>query len=1057
MKFSHFFIDRPIFATVLSVVLVIIGGLALWQLPIALYPEIAPPTVLVRATYPGANAKVVADTVATPIEQEVNGVEDMLYMSSQSTNDGTMALTITFKLGTDLDKAQVQVQNRVALAEPRLPEEVRRLGISTRKRSPDLTLVVNLVSPDRRYDNVYLSNYALLQVRDVLSRLPGVGDVTLFGAREYSMRMWLNPEKVASRGLTAGDVVAAIREQNVQVAAGVVGQPPTASTTDFQFTVTTKGRLTTEEEFSDIIIKTGSDGQVTRVGDVARVELGARDYGANLYLSGEPTIGMGVFQLPGTNALETKRALAAAMETLKTHFPQGLDYRIIYDTTIFVEQSIRAVVHTLLEAIGLVVLVVLIFLQNWRASIIPLLAVPVSLIGTFAVMSALGVSLNTLSLFGLVLAIGIVVDDAIVVVENVERNMALGLNRRDATRRAMEEVTGPIIATTLVLSAVFIPTAFLSGVTGVFFRQFALTIAVSTVISTFNSLTLSPALCALILQQHTDRKDWLGRTMDRLFGWFFRAFNRGFGATSALYVQVVGRLIRRGTIVLVLYGGLVALGVWLFQNTPGGFIPQQDQGYLITYAQLPDAASLQRADTVARRILETAGRTPGVQNTVVFAGFSFLTGTNQSNAATIFVILEPFEKRRLDPNLSADHIAGQLRQQFGAIQEAFVAVFPPPPVRGLSTVGGFKLQIEDRGSVGLETLEAAANQVINEASQQPGLVNLFTTFRGNVPQFYLDIDRTRAKSQGVRLSDLFDTLQVYLGSLFVNDFNLFGRTYQVTAQADAAFRLQPKDIPLLKTRNERGEIVPLGALLQVQQTSGPDKVVHYNLYPSVEINGATLPGVSTGQAIGWMEQIANQVLPAGMAYEWTELTYQQILAGNTALLVFPLCVLLVFLTLAAQYESWSLPLAVILIVPMSLLCAVSGVWIRHYDNNIFTQVALVVLVGLASKNAILIVEFARARQSQGLSRGDAAIEASRLRMRPILMTSFAFIFGVWPLVVSTGAAAEGRRLLGTVVFSGMLGVTLFGLLFTPVFYVIVRRWVERRKPSVPPSRVVDHG
>ncbi|HEY8160042.1 MAG TPA: multidrug efflux RND transporter permease subunit [Methylobacter sp.] len=1046
-RFTHFFIDRPIFASVLSIVIVIVGGLALIGLPIAQYPEIAPPTVLVSTSYPGANAQVVAETVATPIEQEVNGVEDMLYMSSQSTNSGSMALTITFKPGTDLDKAQVLVQNRVALAEPRLPQEVSRQGISVKKRSPDLSLVVNLISPDKRYDSVYLSNYALLQIKDTLARLPGVGDIAIFGARDYSMRLWLNPEKIAALNLTASDVVNAIREQNIQVAAGVVGQQPTKENTDFQYTVTTTGRLMEAEQFAEIVIKKGADGQVTRLKDVARIELGAKDYNSGLLLDGEPSVGLAVFQLPGSNALETRKAVMDTMEKLKPRFPEGLDYTLIYDTVVFVQQSIDAVAKTLLEAILLVVLVVVIFLQNWRATIIPLLAVPVSLIGTFAVMSALGLSLNTLSLFGLVLAIGIVVDDAIVVVENVERHIALGLTAREATRKAMGEVVGPIIATALVLVAVFIPTAFITGVSGAFYKQFALTIAVSTVISAFNSLTLSPALCALLLDRAHGDKDWFTRLFDRLFGWFFTRFNRFFDSFSEGYARLVGRLIRMTVVVLVLYAGLNGLNFLAFDKVPTGFIPQQDQGYLILYAQLPDAASLARTQEVVQQATKIAMKTEGVKHVIAYAGYSFLAGANQSNVATMFARLEPFEQRAGHPELHADAVVNKLKQNLAGVEGAFITAFPPPPIRGMSVVGGFKLQIQDRTNAGVDALQSTVNEMLAKGNQQPGLAGLFTTFRAGVPQLFLDVDRTRAKSMDVPLKEVFDTLQIYLGSLYVNDFNSFGRTYQVVAQADSEFRMKPEDIAELKTRNMQGGMVPLGSLMAVKEITGPDKITRYNMYPTAEINGSTLPGVSSGQAINIMDKLMDAELPPGFGFEWTELSLQQVLAGNVALLVFPLSVIFVFLALAAQYESWSLPFAVILIVPMCILSSLAGVWLSNMDNNIFTQIGFIVLVGLASKNAILIVEFAKRRQESGLNRFDAAVEASRIRLRPILMTSFAFIMGVFPLVVAQGAGAESRRLLGTAVFSGMLGVTFFGLLLTPVFYVIAQALAQRWQSS----------
>lgn len=1042
-RFTHFFIDRPIFASVLSIVIVIVGGLALIGLPIAQYPEIAPPTVVVSAAYPGANAQVVAETVATPIEQEVNGVEDMLYMSSQSTNSGNMALTITFKPGTNLDKAQVLVQNRVALAEPRLPQEVSRQGISVKKRSPDLSLVVNLISPDKRYDSVYLSNYALLQLKDTLARLPGVGDIAIFGARDYSMRLWLNPEKIAALNLTASDVINSIREQNVQVAAGAVGQQPTKENTDFQYTVTTMGRLMEADQFAEIVIKIGKDGQVTHLKDVARIELGAKDYNSGLFLDGEPSVGLAVFQLPGSNALETRKAVLETMEKLKPRFPEGLDYTLVYDTIVFVQQSIDAVAKTLFEAILLVVLVVVIFLQNWRATIIPLLAVPVSLIGTFAIMSALGLSLNTLSLFGLVLAIGIVVDDAIVVVENVERHMALGLTAREATRKAMGEVVGPIIATALVLVAVFVPTAFITGISGAFYKQFALTIAVSTAISAFNSLTLSPALCALLLDRAHGDKDWLTRLFDRLFGWFFIRFNRFFALFSEGYSRLVGRLIRMTAVVLVLYAGLNGLNLLAFEKVPTGFIPQQDQGYLILYAQLPDAASLARTQDVVQQATRIIMKTEGVKHVIAYAGFSFLAGSNQSNVATMFARLDDFDRRAGHPELHADAVVKKLTQNLAQIEGAYIAAFPPPPIRGMSVVGGFKLQIQDRSNAGIDALQNITNDLVAKGSQQPGLAGLFTTFRAGVPQLFLDVDRTRAKSMDVPLKEVFDTLQIYLGSLYVNDFNSFGRTYQVVAQADSEFRMKPSDIAELKTRNLQGGMVPLGSLTSLKEITGPDKITRYNMYPAAEINSSTLPGISSGQAITTMNKLMDAELPPGFGFEWTELSLQQVLAGNTALLVFPLSVIFVFLALAAQYESWSLPFAVILIVPMCILSSLAGVWLCGMDNNIFTQIGFIVLVGLASKNAILIVEFAKRRQEGGLNCFDAAVEASRIRLRPILMTSFAFIMGVFPLVISQGAGAESRRLLGTAVFSGMLGVTLFGLLLTPVFYVIAQALAQR--------------
>jgi len=1048
-RFTHFFIDRPIFATVLSLLIVIVGAIAVIGLPIGQYPEIAPPSVVVRSSYPGASAKVVSETVATPLEQEINGVEDMLYMSSQSSNDGITQLTIVFKPGTNLDKAQVLVQNRVALAEPRLPEEVRRLGISVRKRSPDLSLVINLTSPDRRYDNVYMTNYALLQIKDTLARVPGVGDIMLFGAREYSMRVWLDPEKIAARNMTALEVVEAIREQNLQVAAGVIGAPPNLKKTDFQFTVITKGRLSEPKQFDDIIIKTGHDGQITRLRDVARIELGSKEYNAELLLDGQDSVGLAIFQLPGSNAIDTKKAVVLAMEKLKLRFPEGLDYVLSYDTVVFVEQSIKKVLTTLFEAILLVVIVVLVFLQTWRASLIPMLAVPVSLIGTFAVMSAMGLSLNTLSLFGLVLAIGIVVDDAIVVVENVERNIALGMKARVATRKAMEEVVGPIVATALVLVAVFVPTAFITGVSGAFYKQFGLTISVSTVISAFNSLTLSPALCALLLDRDHHKKDKPAQIIDFLFGRFFKLFNRLFERFGEGYAWLVTRLIRVSSIVLVVYVALNGLNFFAFQVVPTGFIPQQDMGYLIVYAQLPDAASLERTKAVIKEASAIILDTPRVKHVNAYAGFSVLTGANQSNAGTLFTRLSSPEERLDHPEQKAEVLVGELQKRLSKLDNAFVAVFAPPPVRGLSTVGGFKLQIQDRSNQGPAELARVTNEIISKGGTLPGMAKLFTTFRAGVPQLFVDIDRNLAKSMQVPLENVFGTLQIYLGSLYVNDLNLFGRTYQVTAQAEPEFRSTPEDITALKTRNLAGDMVPLDTLAKVRPITGPDNIPHYNIYPSAEINGITLPGISSGQAIKTMEDLLKKELPITMGYEWTELSLQQILAGNTALLVFPLSVIFVFLTLSAQYESWSLPFAIILIVPMCLLSSMTGIWLSGMDNNIFTQVGFIVLVGLASKNAILIVEFAKRLQERGLSKTNAAIEAARLRLRPILMTSLAFIMGVFPLVTSTGAGSEVRRILGTAVFSGMLGVTLFGLILTPVFYIFVQRFT--RKMDVEPE------
>src|SRR5688572_27425002 len=966
----------------------------------------------------------------------------MLYMSSSSTADGVLNLTVTFDIGTDVDLAQVQVQNRVAQALARLPEEVRALGVTTEKRSPDITMVVHLVSPDGRYDPVYLRNYALLNVRNELARLPGAGQVIVFGAGDYAMRVWLDPNKVAARGLSASDVVQAIREQNLQVAAGVVGAPPMKDAVAYQLTVTARGRLTDEAEFGNIIVKTGASGQVTRLRDVARVELGAGDFGLRALLNNKSAVAIVVFQAPGSNALALSGSVREKMDELKTRFPEGVEWAAVYDPTVFVRDSIKEVVRTLLEATLMVVIVVVLFLQTWRASIIPLAAVPVSIVGTFAVMLAAGFSVNTLSLFGLVLAIGIVVDDAIVVVENVERHIEEGLSPLEASHKAMEEVSGPIIAIALVLSAVFIPVAFISGLTGQFYRQFALTIAFSTIISAINSLTLSPALAALLLKPHGAAADRPTRVINKLFGWLFVPFNRAFARGSERYRNVVRRVVGKSAIALAVYGGLVALGLLGFSKVPRGFVPSQDKQYLVAIAQLPDAASLDRTEAVVRRMADIALATPGVANAVQFPGLSVNGFANKPNAAVIFITLKPFDERK-GKELSSGAIVGALNQKLGVIQDAFVAVFPPPAVNGLGQVGGFKLQLEDRAGLGDSALYAAAQQLLGRAYQTPQIAGPFSSFQVNVPQLFADVDRDKAKQLGIPLNDLFQTLRIYLGSAYVNDFNKFGRTYQVIAQADAPFRATAENITQLKVRNIHGEMVPLGSVMTVKQSYGPDQVTHYNGYPAADINGSPAPGVSSGEAVAVMERLAAETLPNGITADWTELTYQQKLAGNTAMFVFPLCVLLVFLVLAAQYESWSLPLVIILIVPMTLLSAIAGVWITRGDNNVFTQIGLLVLVGLACKNAILIVEFARDLERQGKDRLTAALEASRIRLRPILMTSFAFIMGVVPLVIATGAGAEMRRVMGVAVFSGMLGVTFFGLLFTPVFYVLIRGLVSK--------------
>ncbi|HEY4973343.1 MAG TPA: multidrug efflux RND transporter permease subunit [Steroidobacteraceae bacterium] len=1047
MNISRFFIQRPIFAAMVSAVILLAGLIALPRLPISEYPQVVPPTVVVRANYPGANPATIAETVASPLEQAITGVEDMLYQYSQATSDGVMTLTITFKLGTDVDKAQVQVQNRVAQALPKLPQEVQRLGVTTNKASPDITLAVFVFSPDGRYDQTYLSNFVALRIKDELSRLDGVGDVQSFGGGAYSMRVWLDPEKVATRGLTAGDVVAAIREQNIQVAAGQLGAPPSANGANFQLAINTKGRLIDETDFENIIVKTSDSGQVVRLRDVARVELGSDNYALRAMLNGRTAVAIPIFQRPGSNAIAISDAVRAKMVELKKSFPQGIDYDVAYDPTVFVRGSITAVVHTLIEAIILVVIVVILFLQTWRASIIPLLAVPVSLIGTFGVMYLLGFGLNALSLFGLVLAIGIVVDDAIVVVENVERNIANGLAPLAATRQAMTEVTGPIIATALVLCAVFVPTAFITGLSGQFYKQFALTIAISTIISAFNSLSLSPALSALLLKSHDAPPDRFTRLLNSLFGWVFRPFNRFFARASSGYVGTVTRVLRAGSIALFVYGGLLLLTWFGFAHTPTGFVPPQDKQYLVAYAQLPDAATLDRTESVIRRMSSAALATPGVESVPAFPGLSINGFTNATNAGIAFTPLKPFEQRR-DASRSASAIAATLRAQYSKIQDAYIAVFPPPPVQGLGTIGGFKLQIEDRGNLGPDELYRQTQNLITKSKQRPELAGLFSGFQVNVPQVQVDVDREKAKAAGVALQDLYDTMQVYLGALYVNDFNRFGRTYQVNAQAEPGFRLTPDDIGHLKTRNLHGDMIPLSSFVTVRETSGPDRVMHYNGYTAADINGGPAPGYSSGQAQKAMEELARAELPNGMTYEWTDLTFQQILAGNSMVYVFPLVVLLVFIVLAALYESLSLPLVVILIVPMCLFSAIVGVQLAGSDNNIFTQIGLIVLVGLACKNAILIVEFARDRELAGESTWQAVLDACRLRLRPILMTSLAFVMGVVPLVTSHGAGAEMRHAMGVAVFSGMLGVTFFGLLLTPVFYMAISRlnhW--RRHPT----------
>ncbi len=1035
MRISHFFIDRPIFAAVISIVFVILGMVSVERLPIAQYPDIAPPVVNVTGQFPGANAEVVASTVVAPLEQQINGVEKMLYISSNSTNDGRFSISVTFDLGTNLDIAQVQVQNRVATAQPRLPADVRNIGVTVAKASPDLMMVVHMLSPDKSRDTLFISNYASVNVVDVLSRIEGIGSITVFGSRDYSMRVWLDPDRLQSLGLTSSDVITALQGQNVQVAAGVLGQPPMPKQGAFQIAVQTQGRLANPEQFGEIVVKKTGEA-IVRVKDIGRVELAALDYGSNSYLDRNPAVALGIFQLPGSNAIETAKKIKAAMEDLSKGFPPGVRYDIVYNPTDFIQQSVDAVFNTILEAIALVVLVVILFLQTWRAAIIPIVAIPVSLIGTFFLMAAFGFSLNNLSLFGLVLAIGIVVDDAIVVVENVERNIANGLSPREASYKTMDEVGTALIAIALVLTAVFVPSAFITGISGQFYRQFALTIAGATIISLIVSITLSPALCALLLNPH--EKERKSSLLMRPVHAFFRGFNWGFGKMSDGYAWLVGRVVRFAALMLIVYGGIIAFGLNEFQKTPVGFIPQLDGGYLITVTQLPPAASLERTDEVNRRAVEMALQVPGVAHAVNIIGFSGATRTNASNAGAIFVVLKPFEERARDPDQSAPAIQKALLAKFSTIQDALVLVVAPPPVRGIGSAGGFRMMVQDRNAAGPAALQQAVGAMMAKAAQTQGVQQVFSLFENATPQLYLDIDRVKAQMLGINVSDVFSTLQTYLGSAYVNDFNLLGRTFRVTAQADSAYRFDTKDVLALRVRNSNGETVPLGSFTTVENISGPARVPRYNLYPAAELDGSAAPGYSQGQAIQTMEKMASETLPPGFGYEWTDLAFQQIHAGDAATFAFLLGVAFVFLVLAAQFESLTLPLAIILIVPMSLIASITGVILRGMDNNILTQVGFIVLIGLAAKNAILIVEFAAQLEATGRSRFEAAIEAARLRMRPVLMTSLAFILGVVPLVWAVGAGAELRQALGTAVFAGMIGVTIFGLIFTPVFYVICR-------------------
>jgi multidrug efflux pump len=1040
MDFSRFFIDRPIFAAVLSIVIFAAGLISIPLLPIGEYPDVVPPSVVVRTVYPGANPKVIAETGATPLEEASNGVEDMMYLKSVAGSDGVLQLTATFKPGTDPDEAAVRVQNRVAQAQARLPEDVRRQGVTTQKQSPVFLMVVHLTSKDGRYDSLYLRNYMRLHVKDELARLPGVGDAQLFGGGDYAMRLWLDPDKVAARGLTAGDVLAAVREQNVQVSAGQLGAEPMPNGSDFLLPINAKGRLESVEEFGNIVLKSGADGQVVRLAYVARIELAAGDYTLRARLDGKNAAAIGIFQAPGANALQIRDAVVDRMAEIRKTLPPGVEIQSIYDTTIFVRDSIKSVISTLLEATLLVVLVVILFLQTWRASIIPLLAVPVSVVGTFAVLYLLGYSINTLTLFGLVLAIGIVVDDAIVVVENVERHIEHGATPLEAAHLAMREVSGPIIAIALVLCAVFVPMAFLTGVTGQFYKQFAVTIAISTVISAINSLTLSPALAAKLLQPHGAPKDRLARVIDRLLGWVFRPFNRFFRRSSERYEGAVSRVLGRRGLVFAVYAVLLVGAGVMFKTVPAGFIPVQDKLYVIAGVKMPEGASIERTDAVLKKMAAMAMEVEGVAHEVAFPGLNPLQFTNTPNSGVVFFTLAPFGERKA----SAEQITAELNQRFSTISEGFTFAFMPPPIQGLGNGSGWSLFVEDRTRLGYGELQGAVQAFQGAAAQTPGMGFPISSYQANVPQLDAEVDRVKAKAQGVPLTELFNTLQTYLGSAYVNDFNMFGRTWQVIAQADGPFRDDVEDIANLRTRNAAGEMVPIGSMVDIKQTYGPDPVIRFNGYPAADLLGDADPRVlSSGEAMAKVTELAQQALPPGMGIDWSDLSYQQATQGKAALVVFPLAVLLAFLVLAALYESWTLPLAVILIVPMTLLSALLGVWLSGGDNNVFVQVGLVVLMGLACKNAILIVEFARELELQGKGVVEAALEACRLRLRPIVMTSVAFIAGTVPLVLSHGAGAEVRSVTGITVFAGMLGVTVFGLFLTPVFYVALRKLVTR--------------
>jgi len=1044
MHISRFFIDRPIFSGVISILIIILGAVAFLRLPIAQYPEIAPPIINVSGQYPGASADLVASTVVAPIEQQINGVENMLYVSSNSSGDGRFSIQVTFDLGTNLDTAQVQIQNRVGIAAPRLPADVRNLGVTVTKSSPDLMMVVHLISPDKSRDNLFISNYATLEITDALTRVDGVGSLTVFGSRDYAMRVWLDPDRLQSMGMTSGDVLLALQGQNIQVASGVLNQPPVANPGAFQIAVQTLGRLSDPKQFGEVVVKQTA-GALVRIKDVARVELAALDYSSNSYLDTDPAVAMAVFQRPGSNALATAKQIRQTMNDLSKRFPAGVQYKIVYDPTVFIQQSVEAVQETVFEAILLVVFVVVLFLQRWRAAIIPLVAIPVSLVGTFFLMSLFGFSLNNLTLFGLVLAVGIVVDDAIVVVENVERNIAAGLSPYEASVRSMEEVGAALVAISLVLCAVFIPSSFITGISGQFYRQFALTITGATVFSLIVSLTLSPALCALLLKPHHDGVPtrWWQHPLQAIFN----RFNVGFDKLAGGYGWLVQRVVRLSALMLVAYVAIIGLGLNEFRKVPTGFIPPVDRGYLIVVAQLPPGAALARTDAVQRRIVDIALKVPGVIGAVNIVGLSGASFTNAPNAGAAFLALDTFDKRAKDPRQSAQAIQRELFRQFAGIQEAQVFVVVPPSVAGIGNAGGFRMMVEDRAGQGPAALQAATRAMMARAAQTQGVAQVFSIFENSTPQLYLDIDREKAQLLGVNVPDVFAALQTYLGSSYVNDFNLFGRTFRVSAQAQDSARLEPKDVLSIRVRNSSGDTVPLGSFTTVENRSGPYRVPRYNLYPAAELDGSAAPGFSQGEAMQIMEKLAAEVLPDGFATEWTTLAFQQQRAGNTAVFAFILAVVFVFLVLAAQFESLTLPLAVILIVPMCLIASIVGVILRGFDNNILTQVGFIVLIGLAAKNAILIVEFAKQLEDQGMDRFAAAVESARLRLRPILMTSLAFVFGVAPMVWAVGAGAELRQSLGTAVFSGMIGVTLFGLVFTPVFYVVCRWLAVRTKQS----------